>query len=238
MTAAAITAKTKAYRAKEAATLDGWGEWGEVKDAMQTSLMWSFMFDPKEGLVAPVTRNWGFGAANQEDGDQTEGLFCWDGSFASYMLSLDALDWSLSNLIQIIKMRTSAGFIPSYSAGTLKSRDRTNPPVTANILHQITRRWGADKTKWVVELTFGKTQSLPRPILPQPFSRKVHASFGLQTICLRGTRGCTPGGGRPRSACSPGAQTLTRTLPTAPTLPSAARAAAALTWRAAWTTGP
>ena len=65
MTAAAITAKTKAYRAKEAATLDGWGEWGEVKDAMQTSLMWSFMFDPKEGLVAPVTRNWGFGAANQ-----------------------------------------------------------------------------------------------------------------------------------------------------------------------------
>ena len=31
---------------------------GEVKDAMQTSLIWSFMFDPKEGLVAPVTRNW------------------------------------------------------------------------------------------------------------------------------------------------------------------------------------
>ena len=57
---------------------------------------------------------------DQEDGDQTEGLFCWDGSFASYMLSLDALEWSLSNLIQIIKMRTSAGFIPSYSAGTLK----------------------------------------------------------------------------------------------------------------------
>jgi hypothetical protein len=154
MTAAAVATKTAAYRAKEAATLDGWGEWGEVKDAMQTSLAWSFMFDPKEGLVAPVTRNWGFGAANQVDGDQTEGLFCWDGSFASYMLSLDALDLSFSNLIQIIKMRTSAGFIPSYSAGTLKSRDRTNPPVTANILHQITQRWGAAKTQWVVELCF------------------------------------------------------------------------------------
>ena len=154
MTAAAVATKTAAYRAKEAATLDGWGEWGEVKDAMQTSLAWSFMFDPKEGLVAPVTRNWGFGAANQVDGDQTEGLFCWDGSFASYMLSLDALDLSLSNLIQIIKMRTSAGFIPSYSAGTLKSRDRSNPPVTANILHRITQRWGAAKTQWVVELCF------------------------------------------------------------------------------------
>ena len=47
------------------------------------------------------------------------------------MLSLDALDWSLSNLIQIVKMRTSAGFIPSLSMGTGKSRDRSNPPVTA-----------------------------------------------------------------------------------------------------------
>ena len=33
------------------------------------------------------------------------------------MLSMDALDLSLSNLIQIVKMRTSAGFIPSYAAG-------------------------------------------------------------------------------------------------------------------------
>eukprot|EP01052_Picozoa_sp_SAG31_P025393 SAG31_NODE_2223_length_6152_cov_4.129688_4_plen_54_part_00 len=53
-----MASKTAAYRAAEEATLEGWGEWGEVKDAMQTSLMWSFMFDPKEGLVAPVTRNW------------------------------------------------------------------------------------------------------------------------------------------------------------------------------------
>ena len=76
-TASAVATKTTSYRAKEAATLEGWGDWGEVKDAMQSSLTWSFMYDPKEGLVAPVTRNWGFGASNQLDGDQTEGLFCW-----------------------------------------------------------------------------------------------------------------------------------------------------------------
>jgi hypothetical protein len=57
-------------------------------------------------------------------------------------------------LIQIIKMRTSAGFIPSFSAGTTKTRDRSNPPVTAKILHEITKRWGLAKTKWVVELCF------------------------------------------------------------------------------------
>ena len=64
------------------------------------------------------------------------------------------LEPRFSNLIQIVKMRTSAGFIPSYSAGTLKSRDRTNPPVTANILYKITQRWGAERTKWAVELMF------------------------------------------------------------------------------------
>ena len=174
-----VAVKTAAYRAAELKTFRPYGaEWGEVKDAMQSSLMWSFIYDPLEGLVAPVTRNWGFGPTDM-DGDQSMGLFCWDGSFASYMLSLDALDLSFSNLIQIIKMRTSAGFIPSLNAGTFKSRDRTNPfiripavdslcnpccsslsksalyrPVTANILSKIVERWGSAKTKWVVELCF------------------------------------------------------------------------------------
>ena len=45
-------------------------------------------------------------------------------------------------------------FIPSFSAGTVKTRDRSNPPVTAKILHEITKRWGVNRTKWVVELCF------------------------------------------------------------------------------------
>ena len=36
----------------------------------------------------------------------------------------------------------------------MKTRDRSNPPVTAKILHEITKRWGANKTQWVVELCF------------------------------------------------------------------------------------
>ena len=56
-TAHSVLSKTAQYRQQEAATLDKYGtEWGEVADAIQTSLMWSFMYDPKEGLVAPVTR--------------------------------------------------------------------------------------------------------------------------------------------------------------------------------------
>lgn len=156
----AVAAKTEAYRLAERATLALYGEeWSEVKDAIQTALMWSFMYDPKEGLVAPMFQftkgdyDKSFSDASI-DGDTTIALFCWDGSFASYMLSLDALELSLSNLIQIIKMRTSAGFLPSYSSGTVKSRDRSNPPVTAKVLYEIVQRWGAEKTLWVVDLCF------------------------------------------------------------------------------------
>ena len=66
--AAAVARRTEAHRAREAATLAPYGEWAEVKDAMQSSLMWSFIFDPKEGLVAPVTRNWGFGPPTVDGG--------------------------------------------------------------------------------------------------------------------------------------------------------------------------
>ena len=52
-TAASVIAKTKAHRAAELALLTKYGEWADVKDAIQTVLAWSFMYDPKEGLVAP-----------------------------------------------------------------------------------------------------------------------------------------------------------------------------------------
>ena len=48
-TAAAVAAKTSSYEAAEAKTLAEYGEWAEVKDAVQTSLMWSIIYDPKEG---------------------------------------------------------------------------------------------------------------------------------------------------------------------------------------------
>eukprot|EP00041_Stephanoeca_diplocostata_P022284 m.529731 g.529731 ORF g.529731 m.529731 type:complete len:1108 (+) comp22020_c0_seq2:118-3441(+) len=158
LSAVDVLRKTAEYRAAEMATLEPYGpEWSPVKDAMQTVLMWSLMYDAKEGLVAPefqYTSGSGF-AHGTIDGDTTEGLFCWDGSFASYMFSLDALDLAISNLVQVIKMRTAAGFIPSLSAGTFKSRDRSNPPVTAKVLHEIIKRWGVnDRTQWVVDLCF------------------------------------------------------------------------------------
>jgi hypothetical protein len=42
-TVSQLAAKTAAYRATEAATLDKYGTWADVKDAVQTVLAWSFM---------------------------------------------------------------------------------------------------------------------------------------------------------------------------------------------------
>ena len=87
-TVGSVAAKTAAYRAAERATLARYGEeWGEVKDAIQTALMWSFMYDPKEGLVAPMFQFQKGGLYSgfsdpSVDGETTIGLFCWDGSFA------------------------------------------------------------------------------------------------------------------------------------------------------------
>jgi hypothetical protein len=53
-TAASVLTKTAAYRAKEAGRLVKYGtEWADVKDAVQTSLMWSLMYDPELSFLAP-----------------------------------------------------------------------------------------------------------------------------------------------------------------------------------------
>jgi hypothetical protein len=51
-------------------------------------------------------------------------------------------------------MRTAAGFIPSFGAGTMKTRATTQPPVTAKALLEVARRWGVDRVRWALELCF------------------------------------------------------------------------------------
>lgn len=65
---------------------------------MQTSLMWSLVYDAKQGLVAP---SYGYtigsrgpsGPTATVDGDTAVNTFVWDQSFVGYMFGLDALGW-------------------------------------------------------------------------------------------------------------------------------------------------
>ena len=94
------------------------------------------------GPWANVDRGWG----------QPYCLFGWDNLFASYMLANVSKEYAYSNLIQILKSRTMAGFVPNYSKGLEKTRDRTEPPVGSKILLEIHKRYPQDT--WIVELLF------------------------------------------------------------------------------------
>eukprot|EP01043_Picozoa_sp_COSAG02_P022723 COSAG02_NODE_1189_length_13995_cov_7.850101_9_plen_647_part_00 len=113
-------------------------------EAMQAVLMWNVIWNPSEsGPWANVDRGWG----------QPYCMFDWDNLFASYMLSLDAKELAVSNLIQIIKARVMDGFVPGYSKGIEKTRDKTEPPIGSKVVHEIYKRHGND-VLWVVELLF------------------------------------------------------------------------------------
>ena len=69
------------------------------------------------------------------------------------MLSLHSKGFAISNLMQIVKSRTMAGFVPGYEKGIEKTRDKTEPPIGSKVVHEIYKRYGSD-VLWVVELLF------------------------------------------------------------------------------------
>ena len=124
-----VSRSLAAARKKEVASYSRYGEeLSERLEAMQSVLMWNILWSPSEaGPWANVDRGWG----------QPYCLFDWDNLFASYMLSLDSPALSFSNLIQIVKSRVMAGFIPGYAKGLEKTRDRTEPPIGSKVVLEM-----------------------------------------------------------------------------------------------------
>ena len=73
----------------------------------------------------------------------------WDNIFASYLFALDARDFSYSNLIQVIRSKTSQGFVANFASAGQKSLDRTEPMIGAKVVLEIYKKYGDE---WVVEL--------------------------------------------------------------------------------------
>lgn len=67
------------------------------------------------------------------------------------LAGLDNKDIAYSNLFQVVKSKTVAGFIPNWSTGGAKSQDRTEPPVGAKVLLELFRKY---HDKWIVEALF------------------------------------------------------------------------------------
>ena len=105
----AIAQKLGAARTRELASYARFGDLAEVKQAVQTAMMWQTVWNPLEaGPFAPVIRGnpWGLdkGVASTE---WAYVMFDWDNHFGSYMLSLDAKELGYSALIQVLKSKTA-----------------------------------------------------------------------------------------------------------------------------------
>ena len=121
-----------------------YGRLEEVYNAMQTVVAWNTIYDPHEGIIIPVSRSWDFGAGYV--------LFDWDNYFVSCMAATDNCDLAHSSVIQITKAKTVNGFIPNFSSGTRKTRDRTEPPVGARVTWEIYQKCNE---AWLIELLYG-----------------------------------------------------------------------------------
>ena len=72
----------------------------------------------------------------------------WDNLFASLLAGLDNKEIAYSNLFQVVKSKTAAGFIPNWSTGGVKSQDRTEPPIGARVLWELYKKYNE---KWIIE---------------------------------------------------------------------------------------
>lgn len=144
----AIIAKA---RAKEYARYAAYGHLADVKEAVQAATMWNYIYTPAEyGPILPVSRSWDF-VKHPVNLDWGYVIFDWDNIFASFMSSLDSKEIAYSNFIQVVRSKTSRGFVPNYSAGGSKSSDRTEPPIGAKVLLEIYNKY---HDLWLVDLLF------------------------------------------------------------------------------------
>eukprot|EP01084_Bolivina_argentea_P096649 173751_1 len=140
----------------EYSTYIKYGNLSNTKIAIQSSLMWNLVYCPEEaGPYNTVNRAW-----SSDSNDFAMIIFEWDNIFASYELSLDCLDLAISNLIQVIKSKTTHGFIPNFKwvHGTSQmaltiSEDRSEPPIGAMVLYKMYEKYG-NKILWLIQLLF------------------------------------------------------------------------------------
>eukprot|EP00730_Choanoeca_flexa_P003482 TRINITY_DN11420_c0_g1_i5.p1 TRINITY_DN11420_c0_g1~~TRINITY_DN11420_c0_g1_i5.p1 ORF type:complete len:560 (+),score=78.03 TRINITY_DN11420_c0_g1_i5:188-1681(+) len=89
------------------ADLAHYGELSEVKKATQAAIQWNMRFSPVQAApFPPVARGW----------MPPWPIFDWDNIFAAYMTSLDNKAEAYSQLLTVIRTKTTRGFVPNFFA--------------------------------------------------------------------------------------------------------------------------
>ena len=94
---------------------------------LQASISWNVVYNPYEGIVAPVFRGNPWAASKPH----AYVLFEWDTYLAS-MLATVTDEWvAASNIIRMTKALTFKGYVPGYWNGLCGEVDKSKPPVAA-----------------------------------------------------------------------------------------------------------
>jgi hypothetical protein len=135
-------------RASYELAIQTYGEHSELYRAMQSTLAWDMIYDPKHArVITPVSRVW-----NLQWGGYT--VYCWDMYLAAYMAAFDNKDLAYSNMIEITQEMTLGSFVPGCSAENgFKTLDRSQPPLGSLVLKEIYRKY---RESWLIELLFNK----------------------------------------------------------------------------------
>eukprot|EP01045_Picozoa_sp_COSAG04_P000646 COSAG04_NODE_17_length_40288_cov_9.152728_2_plen_784_part_00 len=134
--------------------------------------------------LMPVSRAWGTTASPHGPFslDFSYCIYDWDNSFATLLVASGSADnhtgeappggaeeiapvaqshdlqdgfgLAMSNLVQTVKAKTAAGFIPNNDGGGAKSEDRSEPPVAAKTTLQLVEKFGAKRMDWVLACIF------------------------------------------------------------------------------------
>jgi hypothetical protein len=122
------------------------GQLSEPYDAMQSSLAWDTIYDPrKDRVITPVSRIW-----NLQWGGYA--VYCWDMYLAAYMAAFDNKELAYANAIEITAERTAAGFVPNCAAENgFTTLDRSQPPLGSFTARELYRKF---REKWLIETLF------------------------------------------------------------------------------------
>jgi putative isomerase len=122
------------------------GKAGPIVDAIETTLGWDTIFEPKgRRVVSPVSRVWSVGWGGYV-------IFDWDTFFAATMASIGDRDLAYADAIETLRESTEQGFVPNYArTGSWKSSDRSEPPVGSITVLGLYRKF---HDRWFLEETF------------------------------------------------------------------------------------
>ncbi len=121
-----------------------YGELAELCSAMECTLAWDTIYDPKhDRVISPVSRLWSINNGGYV-------LFCWDTFFAGCMAATGgSRELAYFNAREILREGESVGFVPNFAYATGQiSADRSQPIVGSAMVREIYRIF---REKWFIE---------------------------------------------------------------------------------------